>query len=325
MTQSPRRSLSGHARWLPLAAVLLIGTGLAATGGVTGAAAPRAISTTPASLTRRFSWVPVNDGRFGVRVAIHGRPVVWLTTYHPLANSPSTVASAAVIDQTSLRAGLFNGPLVPGGCCWHNGTVVMPAAKPSLVAAFNGGFEFRHMYQSGYKSEGRVMKPLQNGVATLVISKTGLVKVGLLGIDFRDDGTWVSIRQNLPAVVMNGASVTYTHAPNVWGSNYGGVMVSNRSAICTRADGRLMYVYVGMVDVNAFAKALVSMGCRFGMQLDINGTWPQFATYTGFGTTSRSGVVIDSRMTNPNRYVVYSQKDFIAFFDPATLPARVVV
>jgi hypothetical protein len=29
-------------------------------------------------------------------------------------------------------------------------------------------------------------------------------------------------------------------------------------------------------------------------------------------------------MTNPNRYLVRSAKDFIAFFDPATLPSGVL-
>jgi len=326
MARGQRRNVRAS-HWIPVAALLSISVGLAATGGSSGAAAPRVIPA-PASLLRRVASAPSTDGRWNPRVALHGHTVVWVTHYHPFASSPSTIASAAVVDQFSLKAGLFNGAQVPGGYAWHNGSVVMPAAKPWLVAAFNGGFLFKHMYQSGYKTEGRMMKPLINGTATLAISKSGLVKVGLLGIDFRDDGTWKSIRQNLPALVMSGKNVTYTHPYIVWGVNDGTTVaqktITNRSAICTRADTRLMYVFVGNVAVGTFADALVTMGCRFAMELDINGTWPQFATYTGFGTFTRNGVPIDSRMTNVNRYVTSSQKDFIAFFDRATLPAGVV-
>ena len=69
---------------------------------------------------------------------------------------------------------------------------------------------------------------------------------------------------------------------------------------------------------------MINIGCVKAMQLDINGTWPQFCTYKGFGTNRRLGLPIDSRMTNPNRYVVRSAKDFIAFFDPATLKPGVL-
>ena len=60
------------------------------------------------------------------------------------------------------------------------------------------------------------------------------------------------------------------------------------------------------------------------MQLDMNGTWPRFATFNGFGTTHRTGVLLDRRMDLPNRYLTGSNKDFIALFDPSTLPAGVV-
>ena len=316
---------------MAIGALLVVGVGVASTGSAGPAAAAPRVIPAPASLVRRVASAPATDGKWAVRASLRGKAVVWATRYHPLPASPSTVATAAVIDQFSLKAGLFNGPQMPGGSGWHNGSVVMPAAKPWLVAAFNGGFLIKHMYQSGYKTEGRTVKALVNGTATLAISKSGVVKLGLLGIDIRDDGSWKSIRQNLPALVMNGKNVTYTHTSNnyfVWGVNTGTTVaqktITNRSAICTRADTRLMYVFVGNVNVPTFANALVNMGCRFAMELDINGTWPQFATYTRYGTYTRTGVAIDSRMTNLNRYVVSSQKDFIAFFDPAFLGAGVV-
>ena len=75
----------------------------------------------------------------------------------------------------------------------------------------------------------------------------GTIQVGEYGVDFTDDGSWLSFRQNLPPVVVKGKTNTHTHSQNVWGTNYGGVLVSNRSAVCNRADGRLMFAYVPLV------------------------------------------------------------------------------
>jgi hypothetical protein len=289
-----------------------------AAASTTAATAPA--SPPPANLPPKIPHLNDIDGKWHAEVTLGGRPVVWVGHYWPLADNPSIIASAAVVEQSALHAALFNGPIIPGPGTWKNGSRVPKSLVPSLVAAFNGGFEFQHMFHSGFKTEGKEVKPLENGTATIAVSHDGHIKVGILGVDIKDDGTWLSLRQNLPPVVINGRTNTNSHSENVWGTNYGGVMVSNRSGVCTRFDGRIMFVYVGLVRVTTFAKVMVEMGCKLGMQLDINGTWPQFTTYSGFGTTTRSGNPIDSRMTNPDRYLNHSQKDFIAFFDPATLP-----
>jgi hypothetical protein len=52
------------------------------------------------------------------------------------------------------------------------------------------------------------------------------------------------------------------------------------------------------------------------MELDINGTWPFFATYTDFGKSDRKGRIIDTRMGDPDRHLTNATKDFFALFDP---------
>ena len=47
------------------------------------------------------------------------------------------------------------------------------------------------------------------------------------------------------------------------------------------------------------------------MQLDINGTWPQFAYDGGLGTPDRTATLVDSRMGNAYRYLNGSTKDFV--------------
>ena len=257
-------------------------------------------------------------------VSLHDRPVIWSTQVHPFAEHPEIMASAAVVDQRSLTASLYNGPIIPGLAGWTNGRRVQPAATPWLVAAFNGGFKLEHNKLGGYVTEGRVVEPMKVGQATLAISTDGEITLGVFGFDIVDDGHWKSMFQNLYPVVQDGkVSIDSYHV--WWGANDGDVRDVARSAVCTRADGRLMYVYVTPVDIRPLADAMVAFGCRFGMELDINGLWPQFDTYTNFATQlPRHGVPLDPRMRVPNRYLVWSEKSFIAFFDPTRLPAGVV-
>ena len=250
-------------------------------------------------------------------------PVVWSSRTHPLHQYPSVVASLAIIDATKLTAALFNGPLIPGAGPWNNGDAVMPAARPSLVVAFNGGFEFKHM-AGGYYTEGREVKPLKDLQATLGVRNDGRLVLGVYGRDMTNDGSWRSLRQNLPPVMVDGKITVGQFPGTYWGDNLHHVLVSDRSAVCTMADGRLMYALVGPVDINQLAAALVKLGCRTAIELDMNGSWPHFETYSGFGTAQRGGVLLDGRMKHPGLYLKSSTKDFIALFDPATLPAGTV-
>jgi hypothetical protein len=85
-----------------------------------------------------------------------------------------------------------------------------------------------------------------------------------------------------------------------------------------------MYVEMGMVRIGTLSDEMAALGCTTAMELDINGHWPQFAWYTGFGTANRNGVLLDTRMWKPFRYVTKAEKDFIAMFDPASLPKGAV-
>jgi hypothetical protein len=256
-------------------------------------------------------------------------PVVWGSTTRPSTQRPDVVASFAAFDATRVRAALFNGTELPGAGPWNNGSKVADAAVPALVAAFNGGFKFKHM-QGGYFTEGRIVKPLLAGDATLAISTAGRMTIGVYGTDLTNDGSWVSLRQNLPLVVDDGKDVVNTaREPGArriyWGDNFGGVVLDLRSALCLRTDGLMMYAVVGNVDIDGLAAALIGANCKRAMELDINGHWPQFVTFGQPGATRRIPVALDSRMAHLDRYLTTgSTKDFIGLFDPALLPPNVV-
>lgn len=259
-----------------------------------------------------------NEGQWKAVLSLAGADVIWTTSVHPVEGQSKVRANAAVFDQSRLVAALFNGTEVPGKKGLKNGSKVTKALAPSLVASFNGGFEFRHM-KGGYFTEGRELKRLREGDATLGVDQEGQLVLGVYGDGITNDGTWVTLRQNLPPVVIDGEVSVGRYKGVYWGDNFGGVTVTYRSALCRIADGRLMYVAMGPVDIEPMARGLVAMGCELAMQLDINGHWPNFVWYKGLGSTKRTGVVIDSRMNGEQRVLRGWKKDFIALFDPATV------
>jgi hypothetical protein len=263
------------------------------------------------------------EGAWKPIATAHKIHYVWATSIRPLTDYPSVVATAAIYNPTTVHTAMYNGTEVPGKGPWTNYKKVQDAALPSLIAAFNGGFRFEHN-PGGYMAEGVPVRRMKDGYATFGIRADGTSTIGVWGDTMKDDGAWTSLRQNLPPLV-EGGKVVYQNYPSVnWGENYGNKVYSLRSAVCLRFDGNMMFAAVGDVNIDLLARSLANMGCDTAMELDINGTWPQFATYTGFGTSSRWGRVIDKRMGNPNRFIQGYTKDFFALFDPLTLPANVV-
>lgn len=262
------------------------------------------------------------EGQWVNFAELRGEPIAFATSFRPFADFGSVVASAVVFDQSQLTAALFNGNELPGGT-WNNDSRVMKAAVPSLMFAFNGGFRFEH-HKGGYFTEGKMLKPLREEQATFAIDQNGFATIGVFGRDIFDDGSWKTLRQNLPPMIIDGEIAIDQFRGTNWGNNFDRVIYTFRSAACLRHDGRLMFAVAGDVDIVLFAQVLKMLECKTAMQLDINGTWPQIAKYSAFGTTNRQGELLDRRMKNANRYLNKSAKDFFAFFDTATLPPGVV-
>ncbi len=276
------------------------------------APAPLATYFTPA-LTGEGQWLPI--GWAG------GFEAVWATSVRPLPDVGGVVATMAVFDQTYLRAGMFNGHEEPGGT-WVRGDHIPADLQPALVAAMNGGFRFEHI-AGGYKTEGVVLKPLRDGDATLAVGTDGKLVLGMYGRDLTDDGTWVSLRQNLIPIVDGGQSQVQRGIQEGvwWGADNGNEVYVPRSAACTLADGRLAYLMVADVDANQLAQALINVGCVMAIQLDINGTWPTFFWYEHGPDGALVPHFLDTRMRGTTRkYLDTSTKEFFAFFDAGLVP-----
>ena len=300
----------------------------------TGVPAPVATTTTlpedpalpyagPQDITPVLASPLRGEGKWTAIAKLQGSPVVWATSLRPSRKYGSVVASVAVIDQSRVRAALYNGNELPGGGPWKNGNKVQARAVSALVASFNGGFRWEHT-DGGYMAEGKIVRPLKKGLATLAISPDGQVSIGVYGRDITNDGTWRAMRQNLPPVVLKGKNVVRDAGSVNWGEDFHDKVFTLRSGACMREDGKLMHVTVGDADIHLLADTLVYVGCETAMQLDITGQFPQFVTYTSPGKDDRDGKVLDKRMSNANRTLKGWMREFFAFFNPERLPDGVV-
>ena len=299
------------------------------TSTVPGAVATTTTTTTttipakPADLSSQLIPALAGEGEWQAVMRVRTKPIVYATSIRPLWCFGSVVATMATFDPTRVRTAMFNGTEMPGGKGWKNGSKIRGSALRSLIASFNGGFRFEHQ-PGGYVTEGKTVRKMRKGYATLAISENGVSTIGIWGDTITDDGSWASLRQNLPPLVHNGKS-DYANYPKVdWGNDFGNKVYNFRSAVCLRTDGLMMFVAVGKVNIGMLADTLVVLGCKTGMELDINGEWPYFAVYSDFGKPIRWGKIIDNRMGDPNRHLNGSTKDFFALFDPETLSAGAV-
>jgi hypothetical protein len=258
------------------------------------------------------------EGQWVSVMRVRTKPIIYASSIRPLWCYGSVVATMATYDPNKVRAALFNGNEVPGGKGWRNTSKIKGSAKKSLIASFNGGFRFEHS-PGGYITEGKIVQKMRKGYATFGIRADGTSTVGVWGKNMTNDGTWTSLRQNLPPLVHEGKVVYHTYDKVDWGKDFGNKVYNFRSAVCVRTDGLMMFVAVGKVNIALLADTLLVLGCSTAMELDINGTWPFFAVYQDFGKIDRVGRTIDTRMGDPQRHLNGSTKDFFGLFDPETL------
>lgn len=193
------------------------------------------------------------------------------------------------MDTHLLAARLYSGSESPGGGPYRFTAPIQPASARSLVAAFNGGFKM-NTAEDGYYTEGRMIDPLRPGLASLVIYADGSVNIGAWGGDISMTREVVAVRQNLVPLVAGGRPTPRARSGHwqSWGNTCGasscahsvpGIEHQWRSALGVTTDGALVYTQGPALDPLQLADLLVRAGVVRGMELDINPSWPIFATY----------------------------------------------
>lgn len=246
---------------------------------------------------------------------VGGRPAVYETLLVPPGGTER--AGVAWMDTHLLSARLYSGSMSPGGGPYKYTAPVAPAAASSLVAAFNGGFKMADAH-GGYYTENRMIKPLVRGDASLMIYANGSATIGAWGSDVTMTPSVAAVRQNLFPLVVNGrpSARASTRTWHVWGgtcpcgAGQHGSKFQWRSGLGVTANGALVYVVGPLLDPLQVADLLVRAGAVRGMELDINPTWPVFAS---FKPATPGGLAAPSNGTR----LIGTHRGPATFFDPA--------
>jgi hypothetical protein len=318
---APKQPQAHHATVIPSAATpsaATAGGGVASRTGSSGtgrdvkAVHPGPVTLRPFPGARTYAgegmWQPA--GRL-----VAGKPAVYETLLVPPGGTKR--AGIAWMDTNLLSARLYSGSVSPGGGPYKYTAPVALTAASSLVAAFNGGFKMADAH-GGYYTEGRMIDPLVRGDASLVIYANGFVTVGAWGSDVAMTPSVAAVRQNLSPLVAGGrpSALASTRRWRAWGgtcpcgAGQHGSEYQWRSGLGVTAAGDLVYVVGPLLDPLQVAELLVRAGAVRGMQLDINPTWPVFAS---FKPAAPDGLAAPSNGTR----LIDTYRGPATFFDPS--------
>ena len=210
-----------------------------------------------------------------------GGSVAWRPEGRSAVNRPLVYrgnvngVEVAWLDPQLTRPVFVPGTGDPGGP-WSWGGQIAPEVRGQLVAAFNGGFKMGDI-AGGWYADGRVLKDLVPGQASLVIYNDGHAVVGEWGRDVTLTPDVVAVRQNLGLLVDGGGPVAAAGSSGAWGGSVAGVATA-RSGAGIDANGAIVLAQA-RVCPQGLAEALAAAGAVRGMQLDINPDWTTFILY----------------------------------------------
>lgn len=260
----------------------------------------------PGSYYGEGHWVPA--GRW-----VGPGPAVWVTTLRPPAGG--NPVGIAQLDTTRLSVVPFAGTTQPGGT-WTNQGEITADRQPSLVAAFNGGFQFNSS-EGGFYADGHAQPPLRDGAASLVEFLDGSASVGQWGRDFTMSPYVVSVRQNLQLLVDAGSVVPSAGNWTQWGATLSHSSSTWRSGIGSDDHSHLYYVGGPGLTPADLGSVLVSAGASRAMEFDINPQWVIFATYTdgpGSSPSTYGAKLLASMYYSPEHFFSPDWRDFVGVF-----------
>ena len=257
---------------------------------------------TTTSTTEQPGWTPVSlvDGAFAVDTQVVTEADGHIVTIFRFRAGRTRFA---------LHAGSTDPPVAAGDVGPDDGSTVGPDEVPVLLAAFNGGFK-AIAGVGGFELDSQVIVPLQTGLASLVIDANGSAHVGTWGEGLPVAGEQVvSVRQNLPPLVVNGQPSPAINDIGAWGSTLGGRAAVARSSLGEDTAGDLLYAASMLALPGDLAHALIGAGAVTGMELDINPEWVQMDAAPTPGGALAAGIPGQNRPSD--QYLVGWTRDFI--------------
>ncbi|GAC1315889.1 MAG: phosphodiester glycosidase family protein [Acidimicrobiales bacterium] len=259
-------------------------------------------------------WVPA--GRF-----VSGGPAVWVTTLRP--PSGGNPVGIAQMDTSRLSIVPYAGTSQPGGS-WSNQGEIPPDRQSTLVAAFNGGFQFNSA-EGGFYADGRAQPALRDGAASLVEFLDGSAIVGQWGRDVSMGPYVVSVRQNLRLLVDGSVVVPSAADWGQWGATLSHGSSTWRSGVGSDAGSHLYFVGGPGLTPADLGTVLVTAGATRAMEFDINPQWVIFASFTdgqGSPPSTFGATLLPSMYYGPDHFFSPDWRDFVGVFakEKATRP-----
>ena len=243
---------------------------------------------------------------------VRGGPPLLVTTFRPDPVYPRVVAYVAWIDHTRTQLGLYPGRYEPPGASPRGPMEVPPGQRYRLLATFNSGFTYGDGH-GGFAVDGRTVKPLQDGIGTLVAYRDGHVDI----VSWKGRSTippWLVLaRQNLPLIVDGGKPNPALDESNRWGDTLGSAVRVWRSGVGIDRHGNLIYAAADLQTVKTLAALLIHAGAVRAIELDINPEWPSFITYSSPGALDPIKLVPNYQQS-ATRYLTPDDRDFFAVY-----------
>ena len=217
------------------------------------------------------------------------------------------------MDSSLLAFKQIPGTEVPEGNYERGDGLVPEELRDFYVAGLNNAFLMRDS-QGGFVYEGKTVKKLVAGKATLVTYRDGTLDVLKWGRD-RPTKAIQAARQNLTLMVDDSVSQVEDESQSKWGWVWEGVGSGKnlvwRSAIGVRADGTIVYCIGPVLSARSLADMMVRAGAVRAMPLDMNSAYANGFLYGPYAPGKR----IDPNIyREPDRFYVASERDFIAVF-----------
>ena len=265
----------------------------------------------PADLPPAITPVLAGEGRWTVVASDRsGRAQIATTVLRPDPNHPTLVAAVAWISQTTTRLQLIAGTREPGGGPGPTGATVPTAERPDVLAAFNSGYRMKDT-PGGVLVEGRQVRTMQPGLATVAIRPDGTALVGAWGTDLDPAAHYDGLRQNLYLMVADGRVVdgVATNAGGRWGT-VANTLPTWRSGLGVTASGDLVYVAGNQLTLGVLADTLVRAGAVTAMELDIHNGMVTFNLFTHTDGQLQGHKLLPNMPKSANRYLQPDWRDF---------------
>lgn len=301
-------------------------TGGVPVGGIPRAAAVPATSADPSTETSVLAPPPLHppsglvplpgEGQWETVVTVHGQPAIRVAHVRPDREHTSFLVGVLWMDPNLVRGQLHPGFLDPGGT-WQADTSLTPAEQRTVVAVFNGGFRLNGASHGGYYSQGRTVRPLVDGAASLVLRTDGSATVGAWNREVRMDPGVASVRQNLVPLVDEGQvnPTCQSGGTAQWGSTVGQVAFIHRSGFGVTPRGAEVYVGGPALSVCSLGEILQASGVVRGMELDINPNWVSGAYFHPTPHGPLQGFrLFPGEQVAAEHYLSPSSRDWYAFY-----------